>query len=171
MNFRKAVMTDLNDIMNIISQAQQYLKKQGIDQWQNGYPNSHTIKNDIENENSYVLLKDGITVGTVAIIPGVEITYESIYNGDWKSSGDYVTIHRIAIDPKYKRLGFATMILDKAEEMCKNIEINSIRIDTHEDNLPMQNLLKKNNYEYCGIIYLEDRSKRLAFEKVLQPGS
>ena len=63
------------------------------------------------------------------------------------------------------------MILDKAEEMCKNIEINSIRIDTHEDNLPMQNLLKKNNYEYCGIIYLEDRSKRLAFEKVLQPGS
>ena len=59
------------------------------------------------------------------------------------------------------------MVLDKVEEMCKNMGINSIRIDTHEENLPMQNLLKKNNYEYCGIIYLEDKSERLAFEKIL----
>jgi len=167
MIFRKATETDLNPIMNIISQAQNYFKEQGIDQWQNGYPNRQTIKQDIENGNSYVLLKDDIIVGTVAIIPGVEKTYESIYNGEWKSTGEYVTIHRIAIDSRYKRLGFATMVLDKVEEMCKNMGINSIRIDTHEENLPMQNLLKKNNYEYCGIIYLEDKSERLAFEKIL----
>ena len=167
MIFRKATETDLNPIMNIISQAQNYFKEQGIDQWQNGYPNRQTIKQDIENGNSYVLLKDDIIVGTVAIIPGVEKTYESIYNGEWKSTGEYVTIHRIAIDSRYKRLGFATMVLDKVEEMCKNMGINSIRLDTHEENLPMQNLLKKNNYEYCGIIYLEDKSERLAFEKIL----
>ena len=162
MIFRKATETDLNPIMNIISQAQNYFKEQGIDQWQNGYPNRQTIKQDIENGNSYVLLKDDIIVGTVAIIPGVEKTYESIYNGEWKSTGEYVTIHRIAIDSRYKRLGFATMVLDKVEEMCKNMGINSIRIDTHEENLPMQNLLKKNNYEYCGIIYLEDKSERVS---------
>lgn len=167
MKFRKAEEKDLNSIMNIINQAQNYFKEQGIDQWQNGYPNRQTIRNDIENGNSYVLLKDDIVVGTVAIIPGVEKSYESIYNGEWKSNGEYITIHRIAIDPRYKRLGFATMILDKAEELCKSKGISSIRIDTHEENLPMQNLLQKNNYEYCGIIYLEDRSKRLAFEKVL----
>ncbi|NLN41975.1 MAG: GNAT family N-acetyltransferase [Clostridiales bacterium] len=167
MEFRKAVETDLNAVMNIISQAQNYLKEQGIDQWQNGYPNRQTIINDIENGHSYVLLKDDIIVGTVAIIPGVEKTYESIYNGEWKSTGEYVTIHRIAIDSRYKRLGFATMILDKAEELCNSLGISSIRIDTHEENLLMQNLLQKNNYEYCGIIYLEDKSKRLAFEKVL----
>lgn len=135
MIFRKATETDLNPIMNIISQAQNYFKEQGIDQWQNGYPNRQTIKQDIENGNSYVLLKDDIIVGTVAIIPGVEKTYESIYNGEWKSTGEYVTIHRIAIDSRYKRLGFATMVLDKVEEMCKNMGINSIRIDTHEENL------------------------------------
>ena len=48
MIFRKATETDLNAIMNIISQAQNYLKEQGIDQWQNGYPNRQTIKKDIE---------------------------------------------------------------------------------------------------------------------------
>ena len=121
----------------------------------------------MENGNSYVLIKDGVIVGTAAIIFGVEKTYEAIYNGEWKSNGEYITIHRIAIDSRYKGLGFASMILDKTEERCKDMGIHSIRVDTHEDNLPMQNLLIKNSYEYCGIIYLEDKSKRLAFEKVL----
>ena len=40
-------------------------------------------------------------------------------------------------------------------------------IDTHEDNQSMQKLLAKNQFSYCGIIYLSDGSKRLAFEKVL----
>lgn len=39
MKFRKAAEKDINAIMNIINQAQNYFKEQGIDQWQNGYPN------------------------------------------------------------------------------------------------------------------------------------
>ena len=43
----------------------------------------------------------------------------------------------------------------------------SIKVDTHEQNLSMQKLLRKNNFEHCGIIYLQDNSKRIAFEKIL----
>ena len=39
-------------------------------------------------------------------------------------------------------------------------------MDTHEDNISMQRLLEKNNFKYCGIIYLEDGNKRIAFEKL-----
>ncbi|NLZ51738.1 MAG: GNAT family N-acetyltransferase, partial [Thermoanaerobacteraceae bacterium] len=38
MKFRKAVEADIDSILNIIRQAQNYFKEQGIDQWQNGYP-------------------------------------------------------------------------------------------------------------------------------------
>jgi hypothetical protein len=31
----------------------------------------------------------------------------------------------------------------------------------------MQRLLKKNDFQYCGIIHLEDKSERVAFEKIL----
>lgn len=51
--------------------------------------------------------------------------------------------------------------------MCRGKEIKSIRIDTHQDNKSMQRLILKNNFEYCGIIYVEDGSERLAYEKVL----
>ena len=58
-------------------------------------------------------------------------------------------------------------IIKYAEEVCKQNDIHSIKVDTHEQNIPMQNLLKKNGFEYCGIIYLEDGGKRVAFEKTL----
>ncbi|HBN29292.1 MAG TPA: GNAT family N-acetyltransferase, partial [Clostridiaceae bacterium] len=45
--------------------------------------------------------------------------------------------------------------------------VHSIKIDTHRENKSMQRLLKKNGFEYCGIIYLKDKSERIAFEKTL----
>ena len=41
-----------------------------------------------------------------------------------------------------------------------------IRIDTHEDNVVMQNLLKKLGFKFCGIIHLKNGDKRLAYEKI-----
>lgn len=168
LEFRKAVETDIDSILNIIRHAQAYFKEQGIDQWQNGYPNYETIKSDIDNQYGYVLLKDRDIVATVALIFDGEKSYETIYEGSWISSEEeYATIHRIAVHSDYKGLGLGSIIINKIEDICSSRGINSIRVDTHEDNLSMQRLLYKNGFKYCGIIYLEDNSKRLAFEKLL----
>lgn len=167
MEFRRAVESDANSIMDIIGQAQYYFKEHGIDQWQNNYPNFDTVKNDINNKNAYVLLKDSIVVGTAAIIFDGEKNYKSIYNGKWISNGEYAAIHRIAVDTSNKGLGLGSVILKNAEEICLGMDIHSIRVDTHKENIPMQRLLYKNGFKYCGIIYIEDSSERMAFEKVL----
>lgn len=167
MKFRKAVETDIKYAMNIIKQAQSYFKEHGINQWQNNYPNIETIKNDINNGESYVLLKENNIVATVAVSFNGEKNYETIYEGNWLTSGEFVVIHRIAVDNSYKGLGLATEIIKNVEKLCLNNEVHSIKIDTHEENISMQNLLKKNGFKYCGIIYLEDKSKRIAFEKIL----
>jgi RimJ/RimL family protein N-acetyltransferase len=167
MEFRRAVETDINNIMNIIKQAQSYFKEQGINQWQNNYPNSETIISDIAEKNSYVLIKDDNIVATVAVSFEGEKTYESIYEGEWISNNEYAVIHRIAVDNTYKGSGLSSQIIKNVEQLCLNKGIYSIKIDTHEENIAMQKLLEKNIFQYCGIIYLEDRSKRIAFEKTL----
>ena len=43
MNLVKATKKDLTSIMAIIGDAQEYLKDQNIDQWQNDYPNTDII--------------------------------------------------------------------------------------------------------------------------------
>ena len=68
-------------------------------------------------------------------------------------------IHRIAV--KYHGRGIADFCFN---ECFKQFPI--IRIDTHEDNIPMQRCLSKNGFEYCGIIYLANGSKRLAYQKI-----
>lgn len=43
MELRKSSRSDIESIMKIIHQAQNYFKENGIDQWQNNYPNEETI--------------------------------------------------------------------------------------------------------------------------------
>lgn len=168
MEFRKATKTDIDSIMNIIKQAQAYFKQYGINQWQNNYPNLETIRNDLKNENSYVLLKENNIVATTAVSFDGEKTYDRIYDGQWLSNNSYAVIHRIAVDNTYKGAGLASQIIKNVEKLCLNRDIYSIKVDTHEDNLSMQKFLKKNAFKYCGVIYLEDGNKRVAFEKVLK---
>ena len=168
MEFKQANHKDAASILAIIKEAQNYLKDRGIDQWQNNYPNTASISNDINQHNAYVLLKDNLIVGTVAAILGPDQTYKAIYDGEWLTSGAYGVIHRMAVNPKYHGLGLASMMIQQVEKMWKDKGISSIRIDTHTQNSGMQRLLAKNGFEYCGIIYLEDGNKRIAFEKILK---
>ena len=167
MEFRKAVETDKNNIMKIINQAKAYFKENGIDQWQDGYPNMTTIQKDIMDGNGYILLKDKEIVATSAVIFGKEKNYETIFQGKWISEGEYVAIHRIAVTSRYKGLGLSTEIIKNIEAISLEKGVHSIKVDTHKQNLSMQKLLEKNNFQYCGIIYLEDKSERIAFEKIL----
>lgn len=165
--FRKATIEDLSNIMDIISQAQVFLKENDINQWQNNYPNKEVILNDIKNRNSYILVSDNVVVGTTAVIFEKENTYDNIYKGHWMSDENYSTIHRIAINNEYKGTGFASLLMEKITQLSKDHNVGSIRVDTHVDNTVMKNFLLKNGFQYCGIIYLIDGNERLAYEKIL----
>lgn len=167
MHFRETSIEDINDVMKIISSSQKYFKEQGINQWQDGYPNAEVIQNDIDNNHSYVLLSNNKIVGTTALSFDGESTYDKVYEGEWLTTGDFAVVHRIAVDSSLKGLGLGSHIIAEVEKICINRNIKSIKIDTHEDNKSMQKLLEKCGFKYCGIIYLPDNAKRLAFEKKL----
>lgn len=165
--FRQALLADVDAIMLIIKQAQSNLKALNIDQWQNNYPNPQVIKLDIINNNSYLIEIDNDIVATVAILFENEPTYNKIYKGSWLTSNDYATIHRIAVSNDYKGQNIATRLINHTKTLALTKGLKSLRVDTHKDNLIMQNFLMKNGFKYCGIIYLSDSSKRLAYELVI----
>ncbi len=167
MEFRRTTAADLGSIMDIIRQAQEYLKNQGIDQWQNNYPSTGTILEDIRKGYGYVLLENNRILGTVAITFDGDRNYDFI-DGKWLTDSPYAAIHRIAVQSGYKGKGLASVIIGNIVRMCQDKGTQSIRVDTHEKNLSMQRLLLKNGFLACGVIYLQDGAKRLAFEKILQ---
>ena len=169
MKFIRAKKKDLSEIMQIIEQAQAYLASQDIEQWQNGYPNEAVILKDVKNNESYVVKsKDSSLLATAMFSTKNESTYKRI-EGQWITETDttYGVIHRMAVNKNFRGTGIAKFIFNQCEYILKQNNIKSMRIDTHEDNLGMQALLKKLGYHFCGVIYLENSDKRLAFEKVI----
>ena len=164
-----ATPNDLPDIMSIIRDAQSLLAAQHIDQWQNGYPTESILLKDIMQKECYVLKsKNYESMATAMFSTRGEPTYSKI-EGQWKTETKtkYGVIHRMAVDKNHRGRGLAKFIIASCEQWLLDDKITSMRIDTHKDNLMMQHLLKQQGYNYCGIIYLDNGDKRLAFEKIL----
>lgn len=170
MTIRKSILEDVPAIMNIINDAKKLLASKHIDQWQNGYPNAAQIENDINKSESFVVVNDDDTIMATSMFTlRKEPTYKKIIGGEWlvAEHKDYGVIHRLAIKKEYRKLGLATFLFDKFHQVLLEKNIQSLKIDTHEDNLGMQSLIKKLGYQYCGIIYTSYQAKRLAFEKII----
>lgn len=160
MNIRKATPEEIDILMNIYTLAKAFMQKTGNgNQWIDGYPSQELIMKGIEDGHCYVCLDDGNEiVATFYFMIGIDPNYATIYNGQWLNDEPYGVIHRLASTGKVK--GVSTYCLQWCFEQCKNI-----RVDTHKDNLVMQNALKRNGYIYCGIIHVQNGTERLAFQK------
>lgn len=153
-------------IINIIEQGKQHLKEQGIDQWQDGYPNEAILKEDIYKKRGYCIVHNKQIIGYVCISFEKEEDYEQI-DGNWNSKESYVVVHRFVICNEFRGKHFTKDIFSAIEKMGFENQCSSIRIDTHEDNKKMQYVLQKCGFSYCGIV-LVGGAKRFAYDKILQ---
>ena len=165
MNLRLANPEDKNTIWEILLAAIEQRRKDGSDQWQNGYPNEQTVTTDIQNGYGYVLVDNQAIIAYAAIIFGIEPTYTDI-QGQWLSNGDYAVVHRVATAEALKRKGMGANLFLLIEELCVEKNIFSIKVDTNFDNVPMLRILHKLNYTYCGEIFFSGASRK-AYEKLL----
>ena len=158
-SMRKSSYEDLDEMMKIFEIARKYMEDNGNpSQWSNNRPGKDLVINDIENGESYVVLNDDEIVGTFACIDGIEPTYLQI-DGKWLNDDPYLTIHRIASNGKIK--GIFDYVIGELSKLNKDI-----RIDTHKDNKTMLHLIRKNGFEQCGIIIVDDGTERIAFQKL-----
>lgn len=159
MKIRKAKISELDEIMNIFARARMFMAQQGNpNQWGTTKPARETIEEDIKNGRSYVCVEEDSIAATFYYSEGVDPTYVEIYDGAWLNDKPYGVVHRIASAGTVK--GAGSFCLNWAFEQCGNL-----KIDTHHDNVVMQNTLKKNGFSYCGIIHLLDGDIRMAFQK------
>lgn len=164
--FRLATEKDIPKIWEILQQAITRRKLDGSSQWQSGYPNLNIVKSDIENNTNYVLVDKNEIIGTAVLIFNYEPTYNQI-DGAWLTEGEFMVVHRIAVDNQVVGKGLGKVIFEKFEKVALSNQIYSIKIDTNFDNLQMLRLLEKLGYIYCGEIQVYDGARK-AFEKVLK---
>lgn len=166
---RTAEIKDLDEIMVIINDGKKALKKDGVDQWQNGLPDRKGILENILMGESFVYEKNGEILSFAYLKKDYEEDYREIEK-DFKNHGPFFTIHRLSVKESAKGKGIANRFFEEIISYGKNSKTESIRIDTHPDNYKMQSLIKKFSFEKVGICTVDDkikRSKRFVYELIL----
>lgn len=161
LSIRLSTEADLPAMRCIFTQAKEKMRAAGnMHQWTGNYPSDEQLRMDIQRGFSYLMERDGQPVATFVLALCQDPTYSHIYEGKWLNEDlPYGTIHRIA--SLHGQHGILKEVLRWAEGKTRNL-----RIDTHRDNLPMQHLLLKYGFTYCGIIYLLNGDERLAYQRL-----
>ena len=164
---RIANENDIAQIMEIVENAKSYMKENKINQWSENYPNEDVFLTDLKENRLYVADIDGKVVGMAVLVFDGDEDYKNI-DGKWLVNGKYGVIHRIAVNPDYKSQNVAKNLLDFFENKLKELNYDSIRVDTHKDNKSMLRFIEKNGFQKCGIVYIRKTDERISFEKPLK---
>ena len=164
MDIRLAFPNEVDDIMAVIDEARAYIASYGSDQWQNGYPRSEDIMEDILQGQGYVAVQEGEIAAYAAVIKEHDVAYDQIYEGHWQYDNDqYVTFHRLATSSRFRGQKIMQTFLEGLLEGVNNYDF---RCDTHAKNKPMQHVLEKLGFVYCGKVMLTS-GERLAYQKIV----
>ena len=162
MEIRLAFPNEVDAIMQVIEEAQKCLADAGSTQWQNGYPNTETIIDDIISGQAYVALEEGELLAYAAVTKSPEKAYEAIYDGNWEGKeAEYLVFHRIAVASDVQGQGVAQTFL---EGLIEGFDYLDFRSDTHDQNKVMQHIFEKLGFKQVGKVPVD--GERLAYQKV-----
>ena len=104
------------------------MQEQGIDQWDDLYPNAAVIAADIEAGDLWVGEEDGKLICAFAVNSECEEDYDVC---PWVYPDEpYIVVHRLAVNPQYRRQGVARNAMEFVEAEAKEKGIRTIRLDT-----------------------------------------
>lgn len=155
---RHTTTADIDTVMRMYDHSRSVMRANGnFTQWV-GYPTRDDIIEDIRRDASRLIVTDGQPIGTFAAVPGIEPTYGVIAHGRWIDNvTPYATVHRMAAMPNTH--GIADVAFAYSKE-----QYDHLRVDTHADNHAMRHIMDKEGFVYCGIVFMDDGSPRVAYE-------
>lgn len=169
-DFRKAEETDFEQIWQIIGQAKAQMHRLNSCQWDEHYPATDNIHQDIESGDGYVFCSNNRILAYGIISFDGEVAYQDI-QGAWRNSLPYVIVHRLAIADEMKQQGMAKRFMLQAEEVSRQKGIYNFRVDTNFDNTYMLRLINSLGFSYSGEVCYRGGKIRKAYEKSIRPHS
>lgn len=163
-DLRKACEEEYSLCLGFIDEAREHQREMGFVQWDDSYPTPELIMEDIRAKRGYLILDEGSPIGYICIDLQGDSDYEKI-DGEWRVSGKFIALHRIAIGKSGRGKGITRAVFAYAKEMCIKKGFAALRMDTDEKNEKMQHILLREGFLHTGTVY-PCASPKLAFEWV-----
>ena len=167
MIIRKAEISDLENIMLMYKSCVTGMLKNGIDQWDETYPSTEIISEDLNVGTYYVAEMNETIIGGINIDKNQDDTYLSL---DWKDKSDsFLVVHRLGVKQELwnKKIGKYLMLF--TEKLVLEKGLKSIRLDTYSGNPKAMEFYRRLGYTEIGMIDLKpEKNKYHCFEKIIK---
>ncbi|HAQ57221.1 MAG TPA: hypothetical protein DCR44_07510 [Acholeplasmatales bacterium] len=148
---------NLSDVLALDAIARRVadeLHASGVDQWSATYPGVKEFTQDVRRGALYVDEEDGVVAGSMSLLPENDPAYGAV---PWVGHHALV-MHRVMVDPSYRRRGIGNTLFAFAIALSRKAGADSLKVDTHPDNLRMRKLIEKYGFIHRGhlpLIYRE----------------
>ncbi len=165
MRIVQAQAQQLAAIMEMYASCISGMLAQGIDQWDETYPNKEIIAQDINESCYYVGVVENEIVAGMRVDNVQDPTYLNI---DWvDKSNNFMLVHRLGSKTKVWSKGVGSAMMDFAENLAKEKGCSSFRLDTYSHNPKAICFYKKRGYTQLGDIHLKpNKDIYYCFEKL-----
>jgi len=155
-HIEKAVESDLDSIGKLYEDICGYLEThRNYPGWKKGvYPIRQDAEKGLAADALYIARIGAETAGTIILNHEPEAGYR---NGKWLTTDDYryiCVIHTLAVHPDFLKCGIGTELLMFAEQVAREEQCISIRLDVVKENIPAEQLYQKCGYQPAGTVSL-----------------
>ncbi len=162
--FRKAVPEDLNEVTAMYLAAICEMRRNGIEQWDEIYPNRSTLENDITADQLMLGLTDNVIASAYVLNHEFDTEYTF---GAFEGHGlTFTVIHRLCVSPAFQNKGVGSATLRFIEEQVLEQGIDSIRLDAFSKNPYALKMYDRQGYRKAGTANLR-KGEFLLMEKIL----
>lgn len=144
--------THLDELLTLTRACGAHLRAQGIDQWDENYPDAESLKADLSSRNLFIHKEDGIITGCVVLNETQDEAYSTV---TWKNeTPPFLVVHRLAVHPDYQGRGIARKLMDFSEDLAQRSGYKSIRLDTYSQNARNLKFYANRGYDNRGKVWL-----------------
>ena len=139
----------------------------GIDQWDESYPNAEVIMEDLIAQTYFVAIENNIIIAGINIDQNQDDTYLTL---DWKDKkNQFLVVHRLAVKVEFWNDGIGKSLMLFTENLVLEKGLNSIRLDTYSGNPKAMEFYRRLGYSELGTIDLKpNKDKYHCFEKIIK---
>lgn len=139
-------LSQLNAVMDLVDAVIKGLKNQGIDQWDEIYPDRSCMEKDLKSGELCLAIHNCAIVGSITLNTYQESAYAS---ANWTLDRPAV-IHRLMVHPNFQGRGLAKTLMHWAESKARSEGLKSIRLDAFTANPNAMAFYQNLGYHRCG---------------------
>ncbi len=154
MTISEGKLFELDAILQLTRDCGKNLRENGIDQWDENYPDRETIFHDLNTKTLFAYRKGDELLGIVVLNEFQDEEYGEI---NWSTSPDdkNIVVHRLAVRPDQQGKGIGRKLMDFAEQWSRENKYDAIRLDTYSQNQRNRRFYTIRGYTPLGSVYLK----------------